>query len=84
MYSKYATSLPWYCCRTANRFHFILDANTHATLHVLDATTGEPLFSSQDIIPTATHLAGMAVGDSHVFFTDRNGVLYAFGIALEH
>ena len=60
------------------------DAKTHATLSVLNAATGQELYSSHDTIPTSTHLSGLAVGDGHVYFTDRNGVLYAFGIALEH
>jgi outer membrane protein assembly factor BamB len=56
----------------------------HATLYVFDATTGKELFSSKDTISTSTHLSGVAVGDSHAFFTDRNGTLYSFGIGIEH
>ena len=60
------------------------DATTHATLHVLNAATGAELYSSKDEIPTYTHLSGVSIGDSHAFFTDRDNVLYSFGIALEH
>ncbi len=60
------------------------DKKTHATLYVLNATTGAELYSSKDQIPTYTHLSGVAVGDSHAFFTDHNNVLYSFGAALEH
>ena len=60
------------------------DASTHAILHVLNAATGEELYSSKDLIPTYTGLSGMAVGDSHAFFTDHDNVLYSFGIGLEH
>jgi outer membrane protein assembly factor BamB len=57
---------------------------THAVLYVLNAATGEELYSSKDEIPTYTHLSGVAVGDSHAFFTDHNSVLYSFGIGMEH
>jgi len=60
------------------------DKGTHATLHVLNAATGAELFSSKDAVPTYTELSGVAVGDSHAFFTDHNNVLYSFGIGLEH
>jgi outer membrane protein assembly factor BamB len=57
---------------------------THATLYVLNAATGAELYSSKDQIPTYTQLSGVAVGDSHAFFTDHDNVLYSFGIGLEH
>jgi hypothetical protein len=60
------------------------DASTHAQLRLLNASTGAELYSSKDEIPTNTGLSGVAVGDGHVFFTDRNDVLYSFGIAMEH
>ena len=60
------------------------DASTHAILRVLNAATGAELFSSKDQISTYTELSGVAVGDSHAFFTDHDNVLYSFGIGLEH
>ena len=60
------------------------DKKTHATLHVLNATTGAELYTSKDEIPTYTRFSGVAIGDSHAFFTDHNNVLYSFGLALEH
>ena len=60
------------------------DANTQATLHMLNAATGEPLYSSENTVPTFAGLSGVSVGDGHAFFTDHNNVLYSFGIALEH
>ena len=42
------------------------------------------LYSSKDAIATYANKSGVAFGDSHAFFTDHNGVLYSFGIALEH
>jgi outer membrane protein assembly factor BamB len=60
------------------------DASTHATLYALDAATGKQLWSSGDAIHTYTRLAGMSVGDGHVFFTTHDNTLYSFGIPLEH
>jgi hypothetical protein len=60
------------------------DATTHATLHVLNASTGEELYSSKDEISTSAEFSGVSVGDGHAFFTDRENVLYSFGIGLEH
>lgn len=60
------------------------NASTHATLYVLDASSGRELYSSKDSIPTYTRFSGVSVGDSHAFFTDHNNVLYSFGIGLEH
>jgi outer membrane protein assembly factor BamB len=71
----------------ANGVIFALDggnASTHATLYALDAATGKELYSSGDAIETYTHLAGMSVGDGHVFFTTHDNTLYSFGIPLEH
>jgi hypothetical protein len=60
------------------------DASTHATLSVLNAATGAELYSSKDQIPTYTQLSGVSIGDGHAFFTDRDNVLYSFGIGIEH
>ena len=57
---------------------------THATLYVFNAATGAKLYSSENQIPTYSELSGVAVADSHAFFTDHDDVLYSFGIALEH
>jgi hypothetical protein len=71
----------------ANGVVFALDggsASSHATLYAFDAATGKELYSSGDAIGTYTHLAGMSVGDGHVFFTTHDNTLYSFGIPLEH
>lgn len=60
------------------------NASTHATLYVLNAATGAELYSSKDQIPTYTQLSGVSIGDGHAFFTDRENVLYSFGIGIEH
>lgn len=71
----------------ANGVVFALDggnSSTHATLYALDAATGKQLFSSGNAIHTYSHLAGMSLGDGHVFFTTHDNTLYSFGIPLEH
>jgi outer membrane protein assembly factor BamB len=71
----------------ANGVVFALDggsASSHATLYALDAATGKELYSSGDAIGTYTHVAGLSVGDGHVFFTTHDNTLYSFGIPLEH
>ena len=60
------------------------NASRHATLYALDAATGNSLYTSGDAIETYTHLAGMSVGDGHVFFTTHDNTLYSFGIPMEH
>jgi hypothetical protein len=60
------------------------DRKSHAVLHVLNAATGADLYSSKNEIPTYTEFSGVAVGDSHAFFTDHLNTLYSFGIGLEH
>ena len=73
--------------RIANGTAIVLaggNATTHAKLLVLDAKAGKELYSSKESIPTYANRSGVAVGDSHAFFTDHNNVLYSFGIALEH
>jgi hypothetical protein len=60
------------------------DTATSARLQVLNAATGEELYTSGNEIPTYTQRSGVAVGDSHAFFTDHDNVLYSFGIGMEH
>jgi hypothetical protein len=60
------------------------DTSTHASLYVLSASSGEELYSSKNEIPTSAEFSGVSVGDGHAFFTDRDNVLYSFGIGLEH
>ena len=60
------------------------DASTHATLYMLNASTGQELYSSKNEIPASAELSGVSVGDGHAFFIDRDNFLYSFGIGLEH
>jgi hypothetical protein len=71
----------------ANGVVFALEggsASGHATLYALDADTGKQLYASGDAIQSSSHLAGMSIGDGHVFFTTHDNTLYSFGIPLEH
>lgn len=56
----------------------------HAKLLVLDAATGKELYSSGDAIGTYACMAGVSVGDGHVFFVTHDNTLYSFGIGIEH
>jgi outer membrane protein assembly factor BamB len=60
------------------------DASHHATLYVLDGTTGKELYSSGDAVNTYAHMAGVSVGDGHAFFVTHDNTLYSFGIGIEH
>jgi outer membrane protein assembly factor BamB len=69
----------------ANGLVFALEGGgSHATLYALDAATGKELYSSGEAIATYTRLAGMSIGDGHVFFTTHDNTLYSFGIPMEH
>jgi outer membrane protein assembly factor BamB len=59
-------------------------ASTRAKLLVLDAATGKELYSSGDAIETYACMAGVSVGDGHVFFVTHDNTLYSFGIGIEH
>jgi outer membrane protein assembly factor BamB len=52
----------------------------HAILSVLDAKTGEEIYSSGDSIPGWTHFGGLALAGGRVFLTTHDGTLYAFGL----
>jgi outer membrane protein assembly factor BamB len=71
----------------ANGVVFALEGGTtsgHATLYALDAADGKQLYTSGDTVHTYSRLAGLSVGDGHVFFTTHDNTLYSFGIPLEH
>jgi outer membrane protein assembly factor BamB len=53
---------------------------THATLYALDASTGQELYSSKDLIDDWTHLSSVTVADGKVFVTTRQTFVYAFGL----
>jgi hypothetical protein len=59
-------------------------AQVPAKLSVLDSSSGKELYSSGKEIPTYAQMAGISVGDGHVFLVTHNNTLYSFGIGIEH
>ena len=61
------------------------NANRRATLYILDAETGKPLFTSGDgVTGTANPETGLAVANGRVYFSTIDNTVYCFGIATEH
>ena len=58
----------------------IAKSSGNATLHALDALTGEELYSSGKTISSFTHLGGLAISEGRVFVTTHDGTVYAFGV----
>jgi hypothetical protein len=55
-----------------------------AVLYALDAATGRELWSSGSAITSFARGTGPSGGDSQVYVTTYDGMLYAFGVPLEH
>lgn len=51
---------------------------THATLYVLDATTGKVLFSSGETIRGFSHFNGIALAGGRIYVPTYDGTLYCF------
>jgi outer membrane protein assembly factor BamB len=61
------------------------NASRRATLHILDAATGKPLFTSGDAVTGAAHPdTGLAVANGRVYFSTLDNTVYSFGIRTEH
>jgi outer membrane protein assembly factor BamB/mono/diheme cytochrome c family protein len=61
------------------------DASRRARLHILDAATGKPLFTSGDAVTgTANPDTGLAVANGRVYFSTTDNTVYSFGIPMEH
>lgn len=60
------------------------NASTPARLLVLDVADGKELYTSGTAVPTYALMAGVTVGDGHVFFVTHDNTLYSFGIGIEH
>lgn len=61
------------------------NAGRRATLHILDAATGKPLFTSGDAVTGAAHPeTGLAVANGRVYFSTLDNTVYSFGIRTEH
>jgi len=56
---------------------------THATLYVLDGTTGAELYDSGSMASTFSHSAGVAVANRRVYFTTHDNTVYALGFLAE-
>src|SRR5262245_14335251 len=54
--------------------------STHATLYVLDAQTGDTLYSSGDLITSFSHFSGLTVANGRVYLGTYDGTLYCFGL----
>jgi outer membrane protein assembly factor BamB len=60
-------------------------ASKRATLYILDAATGKPLFTSGDTVTgTANPDTGLAVANGRVYFSTTDNTVYSFGIPTEH
>jgi hypothetical protein len=60
-------------------------ASRRATLYILDAATGKPLFTSGDAVTgTANPETGLAVANGRVYFSTIDNTVYSFGIPTEH
>ena len=55
-----------------------------AVLYALDAATGKELWNSGTTITSFVHGIGPSGGDSQIYVVTYDGMLYAFGIPLEH
>jgi len=61
------------------------NASRRATLHILDAATGKPLFTSGDgVTGTANPETALAVANGRVYFSTVDNTVYCFGIPTEH
>jgi len=61
------------------------NASRRATLYILDAATGKPLFTSGDAVTGAANPdTGLAVANGRVYFSTIDNTVYSFGIPTEH
>ena len=69
----------------ANGVVFVLSgARNRATLYALDAATGKQLYSSRNLANAPSALTGITVSNARVYFATSDGVLYCFGLFMEH
>jgi outer membrane protein assembly factor BamB len=52
----------------------------HATMYVLDGTTGKELFSSGDDAAGFSHGSGLAIANGRVYFTTHDNTVYCYGL----
>jgi WD40 repeat protein len=51
----------------------------HATLYVLDGSTGKELYSSREAVTSYSHRGGLAVANGRIYFTTHDNTVYSFG-----
>jgi competence ComEA-like helix-hairpin-helix protein len=72
----------------ANGLVFVLstgNAKNRASLHILDAASGKPLFTSRDAVAGAANPeTGLAIANGRVYFSTIDNTVYCFGIPTEH
>jgi outer membrane protein assembly factor BamB len=52
----------------------------HATIYVLDATTGKELWSSGETITSFSHFSGITVANGRVYLGTYDGTIWCFGL----
>jgi outer membrane protein assembly factor BamB len=68
----------------ANGVVFALSGSSRATLYALDAATGKQLYSSRNLVTAPASSTGLTIANGRVYFGTTDGILYAFGIYMEH
>jgi outer membrane protein assembly factor BamB len=67
----------------ANGMLFALSTAGTVQLNVLDATTGNMLYSSSESMANAERVSSLALANGHICFTTSANVLYCFGLPIE-
>jgi outer membrane protein assembly factor BamB len=52
----------------------------HATMYVLDGSTGRELFSTGNDAATFSHRSGLALANGRVYFTTHDNTVYCYGL----
>lgn len=52
----------------------------NTVLYAFDATTGKPLYSSGDTMPSWTHFSGLSISGGRIYVTTFDSNVYAFGL----
>jgi len=55
-----------------------------AVLYALDAASGKELWNSGKTMTSFTHSGGLSAGAGQLYVQTHDGVLYAFGVPIEH
>ena len=52
----------------------------HATMYILDGTTGKTLFSTHDEVTASADGSGLALANGRVYFTTHDNTVYCYGL----